>query len=381
MIETGKVSFKDKSRKLIVVTSTTKWEEIPRVRHQVTQQLTKYYNVVYLELPILLNQSSLKIYQVDENLFVYISNSNAFYHKIISYLWMFIPGFNTIINWVYSLLINRIVENADYSKYTLFNFQYNFTLNSVDRKTSKLIYFCNDDFQGNINDSLKKKINSYFEKRTIRSADICFSVSSILSEKIYKYNKNVHTILPGHYFTIDKVNYKEDRSAKKISACYMGVINNRIDPSIIREIIENKSIDLYLIGPIEDIDIKDFNNNANVHFLGSLINNELKETILKMDVCIVPLKISLAGAQVTNAPNKLFQYLACGKPVVSIDYPNLIPFPEAFVYASNSPQMFVENIIKAYKDDSENLQMDRIKFAASHHWDKRGETIMKMLNI
>jgi glycosyltransferase involved in cell wall biosynthesis len=381
MIQMKKVLFKDKSRELIVVTSTTKWDEIPRVRHQVTQQLTKYYNVIYLELPVLLNQSSLGVNKVDENLFVYKSNSNTFSHKIISYLWMFIPGFNTIINCVYSLLINRIVNNSDYSKYALFNFQYNFTLVFVDRKVSKLIYFCNDDFQGNINEVLKKKINSYFEKRTIRRADICFSVSSILSEKIYKYNKNVHTILPGHYFTIDAANYKEDRSSKQLSVCYMGVINNRIDFETIYKIIENNTIDIFFIGPVEDINTRFFDSFPNVHFLGTLINDVLKDTILKMDVCIVPHKITLAGAQATNAPNKLFQYLACGKPVVTINYPNLISFPESFIYTAASPQVFVDKIFKAYNEDSLELQLSRIKFSAKHHWNKRGELIMKLLQI
>ncbi len=41
--------FEDDSRELAVVTSTTPWHEPPRARHQVTRQLCRFYNVLYVD--------------------------------------------------------------------------------------------------------------------------------------------------------------------------------------------------------------------------------------------------------------------------------------------------------------------------------------------
>ncbi len=40
--------FKDKTKDIVVIVTRTEWDEVPRFRHQVTRQLIRFYNVIYI---------------------------------------------------------------------------------------------------------------------------------------------------------------------------------------------------------------------------------------------------------------------------------------------------------------------------------------------
>ena len=84
-------------------------------------------------------------------------------------------------------------------------------------------------------------------------------------------------------------------------------------------------------------------------------------------------------------PAKLFQYLACGRPVISNLLPKLINLPEKFVYQASSEQEFILYTKKSVNEDTHDLYNQRINFAMNHDWESRGreitETIMEDLKI
>jgi len=59
----------------------------------------------------------------------------------------------------------------------------------------------------------------------------------------------------------------------------------------------------------------------NAHFIGNRPPREMPGLIRKMDVCIIPYKVNNYMNEVS--PTKYYEYLACGKPVVSTPLPDL----------------------------------------------------------
>ena len=96
-----------------------------------------------------------------------------------------------------------------------------------------------------------------------------------------------------------------------------------------------------LIGPIEPLARVDkVRGMANVYFMGRQPYEQIPEFIAGFDVCINPFVLDDLSNAVS--PIKLYEYLASGKPVVSVDMPaarefsDLIPLvrtPEQFVRA------------------------------------------------
>ncbi len=44
------IDFKDENRPLVVITTQTSWNEVPRMRHYVAKLLSKNFNVLFVEL-------------------------------------------------------------------------------------------------------------------------------------------------------------------------------------------------------------------------------------------------------------------------------------------------------------------------------------------
>ncbi len=63
------LTFADISRDLVVVTTVTPWNEPPRIRHQVTRQLCRFYNVLYVEL-FPRDRGSASVRRINDNLIV-----------------------------------------------------------------------------------------------------------------------------------------------------------------------------------------------------------------------------------------------------------------------------------------------------------------------
>jgi hypothetical protein len=81
-----------------------------------------------------------------------------------------------------------------------------------------------------------------------------------------------------------------------------------------------------------------------------------------------------------SVPAKLFQYLACGKPIVSSKIENLIKLPEGFVYFADSASDFVQKVLLAHEHNTEKLWRDRVTYAMSNTWNHRGSEIVSIIN-
>ena len=100
--------------------------------------------------------------------------------------------------------------------------------------------------------------------------------------------------------------------------------------------------------------------------------------ITQFDVGIIPYSLS---TEIDRTPNKLWLYLALGKPVVISNIQGIRNwvFPEKFVYKANNTDEFNDYIMMAYTENNQSLTKQRIQFAKDNTWGSRMNHLIQIL--
>lgn len=116
--------------------------------------------------------------------------------------------------------------------------------------------------------------------------------------------------------------------------------------------------------------------SPNIHYLGFRAYETLPAYLKGLDVCLLPYKINEYTKGVF--PNKLFQYLAAGKPVVSTNIPEMGPYSGIIAIAKNYSE-FEKLIEEALKDRSPERIARRIEVAKENSVEKKAEVQIGLL--
>jgi glycosyltransferase involved in cell wall biosynthesis len=110
-----------------------------------------------------------------------------------------------------------------------------------------------------------------------------------------------------------------------------------------------------------------------------LVGKALQVKLQEADVFVMPYDIRQPPVSAITAPNKLFQYLACGRPVVCSNLPSLIELPEKFIYRAADAKQFVAAVERAFAEDDSAAALDRLEYASRNTWALRGEALRDLL--
>ncbi len=105
-----------------------------------------------------------------------------------------------------------------------------------------------------------------------------------------------------------------------------------------------------------------------VHLLGRKSVEEVPCYIAACDVCLLPYRVNEWTRNIDSL--KLYEYLACGKPVVATDVPAARRFSEVVKIVTGEAQ-FITNMNEALDEDSPVLRAKRQRVAAQHTWEQR----------
>ena len=156
---------------------------------------------------------------------------------------------------------------------------------------------------------------------------------------------------------------------------YFGSLTFTNDLDIFEEIAKS-GYTFVLIGQVLG-DYSRLRKYANVYFIGPKPYKDLPSYAFDFDVCVMAWKPS-SWIQNSN-PKKTLEYLALGKPVVSIKIPQIeLQFGD-LIYFADDPQQFVNQIERALKEDSNELRMKRMQTAAKNDWSKTVKIIIESL--
>lgn len=223
------------------------------------------------------------------------------------------------------------------------------------------------------------------EQALLRQADLVFAVSRPLWEAKRQFNPNTHLVPNG-------VNYEAFRAAvgapppADLAAVppprvgYVGNINEKIDLVLLRRLAEARpDWSLVLVGPVSlrfDLHLVEDLRLPNVHFLGQKPVEALPAYVANLDVCLMPYKRNEWTRHIS--PLKMYEYLACGKPVVSTDIPAAQEFAH-LLYVAKDPKAFLSLVERALDEADPTLGRARQEEASRHTWQARMEQMSALI--
>lgn len=351
----------------LIVNTITAWDEPPRARHQFAAAAAKRFRVAFVTR----NKTGLpgiRTYEGGANTLVVEPTFPVDYRFRYR-----LPVVNeTYQNWLYRRLKKMFPEA------TVVNFDCTATRLKQYFPT---IYYCNDEFAGNskYKSALVDKYLARSEKKMAGDALFCVATSHFLKEKLKRYNSNTYEIPLG--VSLDGVTPADVRAREpddKIIVGLMGVINERqYSPEAVNILLAHDRFKVIIIGPVTREYLNQLRGLDPSAVKGMLKGKALYEELSKLDVGLALYNLDFVNPGGT--PNKVWQYMAVGKPTVISELPNLryMKFPERSVYITHGNHDLVERIEKAHAENTPERMKERIDFAHRNTWDHRFDQFLE----
>ena len=276
--------------------------------------------------------------------------------------------------------LRRFLQEQGLSDYVVWSY-YPLTVGYLKELKGRLIVF--DAVDNWSEHSSYKKQASVLKKnyRTIDDrADLIFTVSQEL-ESLFENKDHVHWFPNGvdlkHYQQEYPIINRDIGNLSRPVIGYVGTIQDRLDLDLFEYLArQNPDKSFALVGPVWYKRILEkLQKFPNVHFLGRKSYEEIPMYIQQFDAGIIPHKID-RFIRFTN-PMKMYEYLACGKPVVSTSGAGVDLFSEQ-LYITNDFKQFNLYLNQALKDKDERAVKERLEAIKEHSWLKR---VDKMLDL
>jgi glycosyltransferase involved in cell wall biosynthesis len=115
---------------------------------------------------------------------------------------------------------------------------------------------------------------------------------------------------------------------------------------------------------------------SNVHLVGAQPYATLPDWARCFDAAMIPYRLN---RQVANAnPLKLREYLATGKPIVSVSNPEIRKFAE-YVTIAESREQFLAGLDHCLAGESPGAASRRMASVADQTWDRRVEDVLRVV--
>ena len=162
--------------------------------------------------------------------------------------------------------------------------------------------------------------------------------------------------------------HRHDRVGRR-TVGYAGSLDFWFDVDIIRSAAErHPEWNFMLFGRVESSEIYELRKLANVRLMGEVPYSTLRYHFASIDVCVIPFRIS--PLTLATNPLKLYEYFACGHPVVSSPLPEVQEYGE-LVYFANDPEEFIAQLEEAMEEDNPRAAVERRLVAERESWTAR----------
>ena len=222
------------------------------------------------------------------------------------------------------------------------------------------------------------------ERKLLSKTDLVITTSEELLHDKRKHHSNVvlfHNAADAKFFM--KVQDSKTIISEKISQLrhpilgYLGSINDDLDLDLLKYIAKSKpDWTLIIAGEALDQFEVDFQllTFRNVKLAG-WIRDEIPNYFKAVDVCMIPFRTDSRFNQYRN-PNKLHEYIAMGKPVVSTNISNIRPHGD-IIYIAKEKKEFLACIEKALMEDGPDKIFERLGRASENTWEKRADRVLE----
>ncbi len=155
---------------------------------------------------------------------------------------------------------------------------------------------------------------------------------------------------------------------------YVGLIDKRIDPDLLAHLGQaHPEWEIIMVGPVDEnlFDQQSVEQAApNVHFLGSVKYQLLPPYLANCDVYLMPWKVNDLTRHIN--PTKTLEYMAAGRPVVSISLPDLENLFADSVCLATTPEEFVQECEAALSGE----RWDKVARGLDRAWSFAWSTVV-----
>lgn len=375
----------------VICISSIDWDPIWTRKQQVMSRLPKSNQILYVEPPITL-LSPFKdpktwskwgmwfkgIRRLNENIFLYSPPITLPFGNKYRFI-------NRINQWWISVFLKRVIAKLNLRNPVLWTYMPN-SVDLVDSLGSRkiLLYDCVDEhseYTGFIN----KETMTEMERDLMQKCELTFVTAKGLYEAKKDYAREI-------YFSPNAANVElfmkaqdpdtkvpdEIASISKPIIGFVGVIQDWIDLELIKKSAQRyPGYSFVMVGPVgAGIDVSALKALPNVYFLGRKDVQALPGYIKAFSVCINPFKLNELTDKVS--PLKFYEYLASGKPIVSVNMPGVSDFSDV-VEIADTEEEFINKIDIALKNETpEKLQL-RLAKARENSWESRVEFMVSKI--
>jgi glycosyltransferase involved in cell wall biosynthesis len=236
-------------------------------------------------------------------------------------------------------------------------------------------YAAYGDKSGASRDAIRQR-----DQQLLQLADLVIVVSQPLLEARKPYNPNTHLVpnavnYEGFAETLNNQQAQPDDIAaipRPVIGC-SGLISRRLDLALLIELAEaHPEWSLVFVGAVattrDDSLLKRLRTLSNVYFLGLKPVTSVPRYVSAFDVALIPYRLTEDTRRAS--PLKLYDYLACGKPVVTVDIPAVRHYAHLIQIVSE-PSQFAAAIERSLTEPQDDCVVQRQAVAAENAWTQR----------
>ncbi len=238
---------------------------------------------------------------------------------------------------------------------------------------SLTVYYCIDDYASY--PGMDQVAIQKLDDDLTRKSDVVFVAPRALVEPKRKLNSNVHFSPHGVDFELfsqasdpTTTPAEETRGLAGPVIGYFGTVGEFVDFDLLAYLIESRPAWTFLFVGLIHADVSRLRAYPNVIFAGPKPYETLPQWAAAFDVAIYAHQVNRQTKH--SNPLKLREYLATGKPVVSVVTPETATFAD-FVYLADDREAYLAAIERALREDSSELRQKRMASVSGVSWDAR----------
>ena len=240
----------------------------------------------------------------------------------------------------------------------------------------RILYDCMDDQELLYPDQKRVERLVTQEKALLSRCHGLLVSAEKLAEKMTKINPKLKPVLVRNGVKIQKIQKPGEAQVKKsYKIGYTGTIAEWFDYDAVVKSLERLPSSTYsLIGPA-----KITREHERIQYTGPVAHEKLPEMVEPMDCLVMPFLLNDIVTAVD--PVKLYEYIAFGKCIVSVYYPEIERFGDYVYFYKTSEEYasLMEELAEKGFPAKYNATMQEA-FLAENTWEKRSEQVEEIFN-
>lgn len=241
------------------------------------------------------------------------------------------------------------------------------------------VYDVTDDYEFYARNEKERAITQRLEAKLAGRADRIFTTTTALADKLRTINQNVLNIPNG----VDKAFFdtpsKEKMPLAEIASPrigYIGIVASWMDFDLLEKLGQRWPGQIIIIGPVKSEVKARFHAIPGLVHIDHIPHLDVPRYLAAFDVCILPHQLTELRHRAD--PLKLVEYLASGKPIVTVALRSAMPYRDLMDLADNHDS-FLASVTDRLKNPNADLASARRAAARLRDWDQLYDQVRQHL--